>query len=397
MKKWLLLIVGSMLLLSLPVAVSAAEFRSGNHQDGTVNIDKNQSPQNLYVGGSSITVDAKTKGDLVVAGGTIIIDNDVEDSLFAAGGTVTIRSNVGRHVRVAGGSISISGHVSGDLFVAGGTVSLTRDTVVDGGTYISGQTVTVDGTLNGEVKINGDTIVVNGKTGSLTTNGRAITVNNSAEIRGDFRHTGPNKPQIGSSTSVTGQTIYNAVKSNRLAELAGVLTVTFLLRLLGTMLLAWLLARLFPMTTAKMIVQSIARPLPSIGAGLLFFIFGPLVVLALGISLVGLPIAGVLFGLWLLIFVVGLTIGKLTVGVWLIKTLTREKEYKVDYQAIVAGILLVTLVGYVPFIGWLVSALVFLLGLGITAQTIWSIRDRQLVDTQPPLKPIAPTNNKTGQ
>jgi len=396
MKKWLILLTGALILIASPIASHAAEFRSGNHQDGTVNIDKDQSPKNLYVSGSSVTVDAKIKGDLVVAGGTIIIDNDVEDSLFVAGGTITIRSNVGRHLRVAGGSISISGHIKGDLFVAGGTITISHDTVVEGGTYISGQSVTIDGILNGEAKINGNTIVINGKTGSLTTSSSTITLNNDTEIRGNFTHTGPSKPIIDSAAKITGETVYNPLKSGRFAELAEALTLSFLLRLLGAMLLAWLLARLFPLTTGKMIVQGIARPLSNIGLGLLFFLAGPLVVLALGISLVGLPISGVLFSLWLLIFIIGLTVGKLTVGVWLIKALTREKEYKVDYQAIVAGILLVTLIGYVPIIGWLISALVFLLGLGTTAQAVWTIRDQQLVGTQPVLKPTSSTDDKTG-
>jgi hypothetical protein len=102
------------------------------------------------------------------------------------------------------------------------------------------------------------------------------------------------------------------------------------------------------------------RALRSGGVGLLALVGVPVALLLAAVTLVGLPLSlagAVAFGLLLWVAYV---YGAFAVGTWVLSLLDREGRW----LGLVAGLVAVTLVGLVPFLGGLVRFLVLLVGLG---------------------------------
>lgn len=89
----------------------------------------------LYLIGGTTTVTSQVKGDLIVVAGEAEIDGNVEGDIFVLGGKVVLNGSVTDDVRVGGGYITINGVIGGDLIMAGGEVVCSANSIVDGNVY----------------------------------------------------------------------------------------------------------------------------------------------------------------------------------------------------------------------------------------------------------------------
>lgn len=361
---WRLLAIG-LLIGAFILPVQAAEFRSSEQ---SISVSQTEKPHDLHLAGRNIVVDAKTTGDLLLVGETILSNGDVENSLFIAGGTVTVRSHVLRHVRIAGGTVTLSGKVDGDVYIAGGDVTITDSAEIMGGVYIASGTLNVGGKINGELRIGSGTVVIDGVIGSANIYGDDIRLTSRAKVNGNFDYHSSKTATIDPTAVITGQTNYTKYETSKSDKygffFGAAFTLGYLLRILGAILLGWLLIRYWPRTSRKIADFAFGSPLPAIGYGLIAMLVTIFAVIVLAMSIVGIGLAGIVFALWVLTLMLGSIIGKILLGSWLYRLFKREAGYQLTIGTVALGVVVSALLIFVPIIGAFASFIFCLLGVG---------------------------------
>jgi cytoskeletal protein CcmA (bactofilin family) len=136
-RKWIGLIgLICLFLFTFAPTALAFEFREGD----TVVIGAGEVVEDdLYVGAGTFTLDGTIKGDLIVFGGTIEINGTVEGDLISAGQTVTVRGTVADDARIAGQVLTLDSEaqVGDDVMAAGFSIEGKKGSSV-GGDFIYG-------------------------------------------------------------------------------------------------------------------------------------------------------------------------------------------------------------------------------------------------------------------
>src|SRR4030042_4977844 len=132
MKKFLIVVL--LVLLALPVSVSALVTYSGNQ----VNI-LDPVPDDVFATGGMIEVNAPVRS-ITAAGGSITINAPVSGDVIAAGGTVTINGDIGGKVVAVGGTIDLAGNVTTNVLLQGGTVTIRESATLGERAKLSGGT-----------------------------------------------------------------------------------------------------------------------------------------------------------------------------------------------------------------------------------------------------------------
>jgi hypothetical protein len=336
---------------------------------------------------------------------TVAANEVVDDTLFAAGNTVRVEGVVNGDLLAFGRTVEVRGTVKGDL------VSFSKRTVVsgtvEGRIYTFSQALDLDGQLDhslygfaqslrvndrshvgegivvaaGEVSLEGDVkrsvdILASGNTdvsGSighdLTMAGAGLTLTKTARVGGNLsaRVRELKNVHIDDGATIAGKRdIQVNVRQSRFARPRFYFHQAVWLA--AAMLVGWLGLILFPgFVPATTRAVGSGWSIPALGVGVLAGI--PVVIIVAGITLVGLPIALMLFALYL----AALYLAKLWVGAFLGRTLLKSSgATKGDWMlGLLVGLLILTIVGFIPYLGGLVHLGVLCLGLGAFAGQLY--------------------------
>jgi len=378
--------------------VSAEEFVL----DGTVNGD-------VIVIGRTITINGKVDGDLMAAGQTVVVNGEVTGASRIAGSVLQVgkQSNIGRDLLGAGYSLEAQqgSKIGQDVVVAGGQILLAGD--VGRNVQVATGAFELSGTVGGDVKAE---VGEPGRGGPppgmfMQQSGvpvpsvpPGLTIDPSASIAGDIEYTQAQDVTIPAGV-VGGKVIRQAPSPAPTAvrqETPGQKIVKWALDVLGTsialILIGLLLLWLFPAFVSGLSDQIQARPLASLGWGVVawaVFVVAVFVIIALtilGAILFGLLTLGHLLGtvIWLgLLSLVALIggFGVLTtfvakvvfgtaLGGWILgRSGSALAGHR--YWPMVLGVLItVAVIALLTFplipgiLGWLLDLAIVLLGLG---------------------------------
>lgn len=390
MKRLLSVLVTSSLLI--PAIAFAATFQAAKDDDKLLSISI-PIRDDLYVAGGLVQVKETIEGNLVVAGGEITVTGDVEEDIIAAGGRITIEGNVGDDIRIAGGDIEIRGIVSDDLIVAGGTVRISEDAVINGDAIVAGGMLVIDGTIGGNIKVAGGQVYLVGTVegdalveveslqmnGSIKGNARIVTkevtVEEGASIGGDLEYWSKEIDPYSGIVSVDtfmNPDLDRSKKEFGDATFLGAAKVAFLAYFGFTLLSAALVILIlvlatnkFPKKAAKLVQKT---PWKSLFIGLAFFVMTPIVALPFLISVIGAPIALLLF------FVYGFAIffAKALAAFILASFIALQYKKKWGKVALffvsIALFVLLKLLTFVPVIGWIINLVFILIAFGALLQ-----------------------------
>jgi cytoskeletal protein CcmA (bactofilin family) len=371
----------------------------------------------LYVGAETFTLDGTVKGDLVVGGSTIEINGTVEGDLLAVGQTVVVKGTVKDDARIAGMALILDSEaqVGDDVMAAGFSMEDRKGSSVGGDFVYAGYqallagdvaqdlTVAVGG-LQLSGSIGGDVKAEVGEPGegpppmffmpgvpSMPSVPMGLTVDQGARIGGKLDYTSPSQWSI--PAGVVGGVVTHHMPEIEVEEEVVVSPARraadwFLghLRRLVTLLLAGLLmVWVVPSWTEKATGALRAKPLPSLGWGVVSiaaFFFALLVILivtilvavVLGVITLG-RLAGTtawtgaltmaLLGFFFSIAVTYVTkvVVSLLGGRLILAPLKRDwAEGRI--WPLVVGVVLFVIITAIPILGWLVNLVVVLLGLG---------------------------------
>ena len=367
------------MLLTVLVAVPVAAFeaRSGD----TVAIPGGEVvDDDFYVGARTINIDGTVNGDLWAAGNIVTLNGVVKGGVVCIGQTVIISADIGRAMRVAGQTVSISGNIDGDLIVGGTDVYIASTASIQGDLIFGAENIYIDGVIVGDVKGSGKVVTIGAETeGSVDLNVESLTILPAANIEDDLVYTSEKEADIQSGAQIGGKTKHNpppleekSRKASPFAPFSGVLgkVIGFLMAVLTGFIIILLAPRRLTSITDYMR----SKIGPSAGWGAVVLFATPIAAIIICITIVGIPIgliALALYGiaLYLAQIPVGLLIGRLILSRF------RSVDGKAMMVAALAlGLLVISLLTLIPYVGFVIRVAVILFGLGAV---VVSVRQRR--------------------
>ncbi len=281
-----------------------------------------------------------------------------------------------------------------DIFVAAGE---TQENVIS-----FGGNVVIEGRVKQSVVAFGGTITVSGDVGEAVVGiGSNITLKPTAAIRGDVVSIG-GVLQKDPGCSITGDTVY--FKASELGSrffkrglFKGIFAfplfpIFLIIKLIGIFLwfiAAIIVAAIFPKPIARAAAAVRTSFWPVFGTGLLaFIIFTGLAIFSalLCLILIGIPMIIVLFWAGLMVKVFGRIVLFYVLGESLLKAFGAKSVSAIG--ASLAGLLVVSFVGFIPFVGFLFTLVLSILGWGVVIRTKFGTTDHWLGHKpQPPASP----------
>jgi cytoskeletal protein CcmA (bactofilin family) len=405
-----LIIVAALLALVglfAPAPARAADTRGGDQivigRDEVVTDD-------LYLVGNTVTIDGTVKGDLVAFASQVTINGTVEGDVLAGGQAVMINGIVKDDVRAGGQAIVLgpSARVAGDLAVGGMSIENQGGRVVQGDLLVGAYQVLLAGQIGKSVRGGMDRMELRGAIGGnvdIATSGATdvspiqfspaagttipmvrpnLTLADSARIGGKLIYQSNAEAAISPAAQVAGGIAFNQLAAQA-AQSQAIPGLYLLRRLAGLLLVGLLLLWLTPAWVRRMAEGVEARPLPSLGWGLVAFVAFVAALIAILIVAIALAIGFgylTLGGLAGLVISVGLLsdaalvigsiafVGYIAVivvafmaGHWILQR-TQPAWAERPLITLALGLLVYVLLTAIPWLGTLVGLLVTLLALG---------------------------------
>ncbi|MFB6281627.1 MAG: polymer-forming cytoskeletal protein [Haloferacaceae archaeon] len=319
-------------------------------------------------------------------------------ALLVGPGVVAAESRAGAGVSVApdertgdltatGGAVEVYGVVDGDLEAYGGRVVIAENATVTGDVNAYAGVVRIEGTVEGQVVAYGGRVVET-PTASVGESLGAVTglARIGGRVRGDVIGIA-GRVRLDPTATVGGDVNYEGALSaapdarvdgrvRRLRDFgigpappSGSSPALFVYGLLGNLVLGALLLSGVDGFSQSVVERAVLDPLSSLGLGVAAAVAAPLLVVALVLSLVGLPV-GVVLALSLpAVGWIGAVYGRFAVGAWLLS----YTEVETPWAGLALGVVLVGLLGLVPYAGPALRGAVFALGAGAL---VAELRDR---------------------
>ena len=353
-----------MVCLLLPTGLEAAPA-SATFSAGRSVFLASTSPGNAYAAGASLVVTSPVGGDLTAIGGSVITTAPVAGDESVFGGSVYSRSSVSGDLRVIGGSISVDEPVQGDMIVGG--ISVRDVGRASGSVFIIAATVDISSGAGGPVTIYGNNIALAGNFNNdvtIVSSGR-ISLGENTVIAGRLSYQAPEEALIPSSATIRGGVSYHNASylpdsgtSRALSILS--IAIFLLVRILGALILAGLLAGLFP-RLAELLVSTTLQMRPSriiltTLLGFAVFVVTPVLFLLLALTFVGIGLALLCLVAYGLIALLSLIYAGIMLGSLLAHRYARRDA--VLWHDGVLGMLALSIIALVPYIG---VAIVFFL------------------------------------
>ena len=357
----------SLLLVALSPALTCAQ------QVGEMITKHGEIDDDVYLAGRQVDLYATVNGDVVVAGGELNLEGDINADLVAAGGSVQVNSVVADDARLAGGKIRVNAKVGDDLVAAGGLIHLSPVARVGGRAWLSAGEVRIEGHVVDELRVAAGRVVISGKIdGNVEIGAEHITITESAEISGNLHYTSPREADIASGVRIDGEVLHTPVEVDYeplvvQALFAGVIV------LLGFMLTAVVLYRLFPSFSLR-VSQSLREQFwMSLGIGLAVFAGVPVLMVILFSTVIGLWLALLLLIVYLATLLTGYFIGTLSLAnIALDKSGRTDVSHAMRAGALALAVFVLAIVNLVPLIGGLINWAVLLAGVGALSRQLYS-------------------------
>ncbi len=371
MKKTTLLACLAVLLL--PLAASAYSVKA----DNSVYVPKGEVVEgNLYAAGSNLTVEGKVTGDVFCAGQSITISGEVAGDVICAGQSINVSGKIGGSLRAAGNAINLTGQVARNVMAFGAAIVTTASSTVGWDMLTVGAFAQISGNVGRDLYGSLGQATLAGQIGKSVNlrfderNNRkadqpALTIAGTAVINGDLKYTAKLDAAVDAKAKIKGQTLRTMPKAfaqksdfKRTGWYWGKLISIFSAWVLGLVLISFWREQVLKIT--DLMLNKIG---PSLGWGVLALLLTPIIVFILLITIIGLPLAFITFGLWLIAIYLSKILVGILVGRSLLNNFWLAKKDSL-ILAMVIGIIVSYLIFAIPFIGWIIALLAVLWGLG---------------------------------
>ena len=334
-------------------------------------VTASSSPGNAYAAGASVVLTAPVGGDLSAFGGSIIAAGPVAGDALLLAGSIRSRAPVAGDLRAVGGSVTIEEPITGDIIAVG--LSVYDSGRATGNVFIVAANTTLTNGASGPVTIYGNNIALSGDfKGNVTivASGR-LSLAASTTIRGTLSYEAPEPATIPTSATIVGGITYtNAsylpdVGTSRILALVSIGFFLFV-RILGTLILAGLLAGLFPRLAEEITERAYSeRPrsiLLTMLLGFAILVATPVLFIVLMLTFVGIGLAFLLLILYSLLALLAFLYAGILLGSLFARHVRGREE--VLWHDGIFGMLMLSLTTLLPVIGPLVLGILTIFSAG---------------------------------
>lgn len=374
---WLLAVLA--IILILPLSAKAVMVKAN---DSTYIPKDEVVSSSLFVAGSSIVIDGKVQGDVFCAGQNITINGTVDGDVICAGQSITINGNVGGSVRIAGNSLVIAGKVSRNVMAAGANLNIAPQATIGWDLQFGSAFTDIRGKINRDVDGAGANALIAGNIGrnvylALDDNRQknnqeatpTLTIAKEAVINGNLTYEAKTEAKIESGSTIKGsvekkdlkwQTKKIDKKAGATAWLWGKIISIFAALVIGLILVSWL-----PKVVEGINEKMMEKKLASLGWGFVILILTPIAFIILMITMIGIPLGLIIFGLWLLIMYPAKILASIALGRKITDKCKLLKRYHGSLMAsMVFGVIICWLIFSIPVVGWFLCFLAIIWGIG---------------------------------
>jgi hypothetical protein len=307
--------------------------------------------------------------DMYAFGGSVTANGSIGNDLTIVSGVSQLHATVTDDVRIVSGEVTLAEHVGGDLFVIGGVFKMLSSASVAGDVIFFGGEGEINGTVGGSVLGTSDTLRIDAEVGKDVDVKTAsqLTLGERAVIAGSVRYASLHPLVRAQNATVEGEVVRNDYKTtSKETDVKDALIPVFVS--LFAALSLYLLFRKELQLLAERVHRS---PFKSSLFGLSVLIAGPIVSLLLIATVLGLVIGVAGIALVFLAYVLGFALSGVVLGAYLSKILF--KKLSVSLVTVVLGTVVLHALLFIPFVGFGLFALVFLLTVGGLAMSVYKI------------------------
>jgi hypothetical protein len=350
--------------LLCPITVLAAQFMSGD----TVTVDGAKTPnENFYAAGGTVSITGAANGDVYAVGGNISLDGTVAKDAVLAGGTLVLHGAVNDDVRAVGGNVWVNNKIGGEAVLAGGNINVAQSASTSKSLTIAGGQVMVDGSVGGKTTIYGGQVTLRGHfTGPVTIEADKLTIESTAVVQGPITYKSPQEATVQDGAQLNGITYTHIERRHepRRQDFGALFGIAWFVKLLMTLVLALVVYAVFKNTTARAVEYAGRHIGWSLLTGFIALVVAPIAIIILLVTIIGIPLAAALGATYVLALLFGKVVGAIFIGSWIWKAVKKLPNFPVSWLIILIGVLIYSVLWWIPVLGWLIDGLLFLVGLG---------------------------------
>lgn len=358
-------------------AVAMMVFLSA--QSGVADTVLSELGGDTFVSGETVTQTLDASGDVFVAGRSTTVLGRMDGDFHASGFDVVIDADVGEDAYAAGAYVTLKGAIAHDLSAAGFTVRTEATSRVSGNARLAGATVVVDGPVDGALSVSGRDVLLNAPiAGDARVVAGTLRFGPKAVVSGQLTYTTDKRIEVPERVAPASRVAFEALTRDNLwrewesmREMPIFPTVAsmffgFLVTLLFFVLVGAIALGFTPKQVSWLRKSIAAAPGRTLLQGVvgLSILFGAVPVT--GMTIIGIPFVPIAILSIVLVWTLAYALGAYAVAmrVWIgfggeadPTTLTR--------LAVFAGaIIVVALLNFIPFAGWVANYTLVLLGVG---------------------------------
>jgi cytoskeletal protein CcmA (bactofilin family) len=317
----------------------------------------------LLAVGNTVRVEGVVNGDLLAFGRTVEVRGTVKGDLVSFAKRIVVTGTVEGHIFNCSQSLDLDGQLGQSLYGWVQSLSVSNRGHVGDGIVLGAGDVTLEGEVKRSVTIFASNADVSGSIGrELTMAGGSLTLTNTARVGGNLtaRVRQLKDVHIADGATIAGKRdIQVRVRQSQFTRPRFYFHQAIWLA--AAMLVGWLGLVVFP-GFFEACTQAVGSGWRSLGLGFGVLVGVPVAVIVVAITLVGLPVSLMLFAVYL----AALYLAKIWVGAFLGRVLLKPAgATKRDWLlGLLVGLLILTIVGFIPYLGGLIRLAVICLGLG---------------------------------
>jgi predicted anti-sigma-YlaC factor YlaD len=358
-------------LLIVLLALSLSSFAMERRHGEFVTVPASETVDDtLLVTGNTVRVEGVVNGDLLVFSRTLEVRGTVKGDLVSFAKRTVVNGSVEGHIYNFSQSFDLDGQLGHSIYGWAQSWRVDNRGQVGDGIVVGAGDFVLEGDVKHSVTIFTSNADVSGSIGrELTMAGGSLTLTNAARVGGNLsaRVRQLKDVHIADGATIAGKRdIQVQVRKSQFTRPRFYFHQTVWLA--AAMLVGWLGLVLFP-GFVQASTQAVGSGWRSLGLGVGVLAGVPVAIVAAAITLVGIPLSLMLFAAYL----AAIYLAKVWVGAFLGRILLKPSgATKGDWLlGLLVGLLILTIVGFIPYLGGLVRLGVVFLGLGAFAGQLY--------------------------
>jgi Putative zinc-finger len=360
-------------LLIVLLALSLPSFAMEHRHGQFVTVAANETVDDtLLATGNTVRVEGVVNGDLLAFGQTVEVRGTVKGDVVTGAKRVVVTGTVEGRIYNFSQSLDLEGQLGHSLYGFAQSLRVDDRSHVGEGVVVAAGEVSLEGDVKRSVDIMGSgNADVSGSVGRDLTmfGGRSLTLTDTARVGGNLsaRVRELKDVHIADGATIAGKRdIQLQVRQSPYSHPRFYFHQAIWFA--SAMLVGWLGLVFFP-GFFRATTQAVGSGWTSLGLGIGVLAGAPVAMIVIAITLVGFPISLML----LVVYLTALYLAKIWVGAFLGWLLLKPAGgTKGDWMlGLLVGLLIITIVGYIPYLGGLVRLGVVCLGLGAFAAQLY--------------------------